>query len=110
MEPPPTAVELAGLEAASRLESRQVFRRPALTAYQTLMSGAEDPRVRAEALAGIARIQREQGDFDAATDSYRRLDSEFGGVRTAGGIPFSIAAGWNWGAPRDLRATCWALP
>ncbi|MCJ7629565.1 MAG: hypothetical protein MUO50_14410, partial [Longimicrobiales bacterium] len=102
--PPPTAVELAGLEAARRLEFRQSVPGPALTAYQALMSGAEDPRIRAEALAGIARIRREQRDFDAATDSYRRLESEFGGVRTAGGIPFSIAAGLELGRTQGLAS------
>jgi len=84
--------ELARLETARRLEFRDGEPSAALAAYQRIVSRPSDPRIRAEALGAIARIQREDGDLDAACDSYRRLDSEFGRVRTAGGIPFGIAA------------------
>jgi len=102
VEPPPTGAGLTSLEAARRLEFREGNLGAALTAYQGLLSGASDPRIRAEALAGIARVQREQGDLDAASVSYRRLESEFGAVRTAGGIPFSIAAGLELGRTQEL--------
>lgn len=84
--------ELTRLEAARRLELRDGEPRAAVAAYQRIVSSPSDPRIRAEALGGIARIQRENGDLNAASDTYRRLGSEFGQVRTGGGIPFGIAA------------------
>ena len=80
------------MEAARRLELRDGEPRAALAAYQRILSGPSDQRIRAEALGGIARIHREEGDLDAASDNYRRLGSEFGQVRTSGGIPFGIVA------------------
>jgi signal transduction histidine kinase len=102
VEEPLTAVESVALEAARRFEFREGDLGRAISAYQTLMSGTSNPRIQAEALAGIARVQRERGDLDAASNSYRRLKSEFGEVSTAGGIPFSIAAGLELGRTLEL--------
>ena len=92
VDQPLAGPELTSLEAARRLELRDGEPRAALTAYQRIVSGPSDPRIRAEALGGIARIHAEDGDLDAASDSYRRLGSEFGQVRTSGGLPFGIVA------------------
>jgi signal transduction histidine kinase len=89
---PPVGAESIRLDVARRLEGPDGDSRGALVAYQQLASGQSDPRIRAEAVVGIARIRREEGDFDAAAEGYRRLGSEFGHVPTAGGIPFSLAA------------------
>ncbi len=94
--------ELTRLEAARQLELRDGKPRAALAAYQRIVSGQSDPRVRAEALGGIARIYKGNGDLNAASDSYRRLGSEFGQVRTGGGIPFGIAARLELGLTQQL--------
>ena len=92
VDQPLAGPELTRLEAARRLELRDGEPRAALAAYQRIVSGLSDPRIRAEALGGIARIHGEDGDLNAASDSYRRLGTEFGQVRTSGGIPFGIVA------------------
>jgi signal transduction histidine kinase len=102
VDQPLTRPELTRLEAARRLELRDGEPRAALVAYQRIVSRPFDPRIRAEALGGIARIQREDGDLNAASDNYRRLQSEFGQVRTAGGIPFGIAAQLELGHTQTL--------
>jgi len=94
--------ESARLEAARRLEFRDGDPSAALAAYRRIVSGPSDLRIRAEALGAIARIQREGGNLDAACESYRRLESEFGRVRTAGGIPFGIAARLELGQTQAL--------
>ena len=102
VDPPLAGRELTRLETARRLELRDGEPRAALAAYQGIVSNASDPRVRAEALGGIARIQRNAGELHAASNSYRRLGSEFGQVRTGGGIPFGIAAQLELGHTQTL--------
>ena len=102
VDQPLAGPELTRLEAARRLELRDDEPRAAVAAYQRILSSPSDPRIRAEALGGIARIQRENGDLNAASDSYRRLGSEFGQVRTGGGIPFGIAAQLELGHTQTL--------
>ena len=97
----PAAV-VAVFEEARRQEFRAGNQTAALRAYQDLISGTSDPRIQAEALTGVARVQRAQGALDAAAESYRRLDSEFGDIRTAGGIPFSFAAAMELGRTQRL--------
>ena len=92
VDQPLAGPELTRLEAARRLELRDGEPRAALTAYQRIVSGPSDPRIRAEALGAIARIHADDDDLNAASDNYRRLGSEFGQVRTSGGIPFGIVA------------------
>jgi signal transduction histidine kinase len=94
--------ELERLEAARRLELRDGEPSAALVAYQRIVSRANDPRIRAEALGGTARIHRETGDLNAAAESYRRLQTEFGRVRTAGGVPYGIAAQLELGHTQTL--------
>jgi signal transduction histidine kinase len=91
-QPPLEAVVLGELEAARRLEFRGDDHTAALVAYQRIASESPAPRARAEALAATARIQRARGDFDGAYDTYGQLELEYGTVRTAGGIPFGLAA------------------
>ncbi len=102
VDQPLAGPELTRLEAARRLELRDGEPRAAVTAYQRIVSGPSDPRVRAEALGGIARIQKNAGELRAASNSYRRLGSEFGQVRTRGGIPFSVAAQLELGHTQTL--------
>ena len=102
VDQPLAGPELTRLEAARRLELRDGEPRAAVAAYQRIVSSPSDPRIRAEALGGIARIERENGDLNAASDSYRRLGSEFGQVRTGGGIPFGIAAQLELGHTQTL--------
>ena len=102
VDQPLAGPELTRLEAARRLELRDGEPRAALTAYQRIVSGPSDLRVRAEALGGIARIHADDGDLNAASDSYRRLGSEFGQVRTSGGIPFGIVAQLELGRTQML--------
>ncbi len=102
VDQPLAGPELTSLEAARRLEIRDGEPRAALTAYQRIVSGRSDPRIRAEALGGIARIHADDGDLAAASDSYRRLGSEFGQVRTSGGIPFGMVAQLELGRTQTL--------
>jgi len=99
---PIARAELARLETARRLEFRDGDPSAALAAYQRIVSGSFDPRIRAEALGAVARIQRQGGNLDAACESYRRLESAFGRVRAAGGIPWGIAAQLELGHTQAL--------
>jgi len=73
--------EFAGADAAS-----------VLAMYRDILATAPRADVRADALNGAARLQRQLGHWNAALDAYRRLGSEFGDVLTAGGIPFRLMA------------------
>ncbi len=102
VELPLAGAELTRLEVARRLELREGKPTEALAAYSRLVSDRSDARVRAEALGGIARIHRHDGDFDEAANSYRRLEAEFGRVLTGGGISFGIVAQLELGHTQAL--------
>jgi len=89
----PTVRALSGgvLASAREAELRDGDLGAALAAYETVAARASDEASRAEAINGIARIRRSQGDLDAAARGYLRLVSEFAAVPSSAVIPFGVA-------------------
>ena len=80
------------LEVGRVFELRDGNHGRALAVYREVFSKATDPRLRAEALAAIARVQAKSGSLSEAVDSYRSLLRDYGALRMVGGMPFGIVA------------------
>lgn len=95
---PPPARPHPELVSARRQELTVDDPRGALRTYTRAAEEAASAQVRAEALMGVARIQRRLGDGAASARSYERLISDFGQARTSTGIPLAAAARLELGA------------
>lgn len=86
------------LAEAKRRELRGTALDEALEAYRRALELAPNEAARGEALAGVARIQRKLGLPEAAIETYERLGTRFGDVRSPAGLPFGAAAALEQGA------------
>lgn len=64
----------------------------ALEAYRRHFERTTDDRERAQALAGVARVERRFGRTGEAAEAYARLTSGFGTIPSPTGLPFGPAA------------------
>ncbi len=87
---PGLSAESGELERGRVLELRDGDFRGALRAYRAVLAASADRGVQGEALAAIARVQAKAGSSGRAIDAYRRLISEFGALRMAGGYPLGV--------------------
>jgi len=78
------------LSRARKTELRHGDLPAATKQYTRLVDRAQTQRGRAKALVGLARVARRQHDWEAAADTYRRLASDYGDLRSAVAIPFAL--------------------
>lgn len=85
------------LEQAERRELVDRDLRGALDLYLRTVEESDDERVRARAFSGTARTQHRLGWLPRSIESYERLYSEFGDVRSTVGVPYGAAAALELG-------------
>jgi len=82
---------LAGQQAEFRARD---FKRAAIL-YRQSRGQARSLQMRGEVLNALARVQKKDGLFRDAVDTYKLIAQDFGQVRGLSGIPLGLAAGFE---------------